>query len=85
VSLVNGDLTDNFFLEPFGRFSEILEDEPPLYPLWSELEGLVQAAQAMAARRRSQSRSVMEVHFPAVAKQSCTGHSNDLGRSENAH
>jgi hypothetical protein len=85
VSLVNDDLTDNFFLEPFGRFSEILEDEPPLYPLWSELEGLVQAAQAMAARRRSQSRSVMaEVHFPAVAKQSCTGHSNDLGRSENA-
>jgi D-lyxose ketol-isomerase len=33
VSLVNDDLTDNFFLEPFGRFSEKLEDEPPLYPL----------------------------------------------------
>ena len=41
VSLVNNDLTDNFFLDPFGRFSEIVEDEPPLYPLWSELEGLV--------------------------------------------
>jgi D-lyxose ketol-isomerase len=40
VSLVNDDLTDNFFLDPFGRFSEIVEDEPPLYPLWSELEGL---------------------------------------------
>jgi len=41
VSLVNNDLTDNFFLDPFGRFSEIVEDELPLYPLWSELEGLV--------------------------------------------
>jgi D-lyxose ketol-isomerase len=41
VSLVNDDLTDNFFLDPFGRFSEIVEDELPLYPLWSELEGLV--------------------------------------------
>ena len=40
VSLVNDDRTDNFFLDPFGRFSEIEEDEPPLYPLWSELEGL---------------------------------------------
>ena len=41
VSLVNDDLTDNFFLDPVGRFSEIVEDEPPLYPLWSELESLV--------------------------------------------
>jgi len=41
VSLVNDDLTDNFFLEPFGRFAEIVEDEPPFYPLWSELESLV--------------------------------------------
>jgi hypothetical protein len=41
VSLVNDDLTDNFFLDPTGRFAEIVEDEPPLYPLWSELEGLV--------------------------------------------
>jgi D-lyxose ketol-isomerase len=37
VSLVNDDRTDNFFLEPLGRFPGIVEDEPPLYPLWSEL------------------------------------------------
>jgi D-lyxose ketol-isomerase len=41
VSMVNDDLTDNFFHEPVGRFSEIVEDEPPVYPLWSELERLV--------------------------------------------
>jgi D-lyxose ketol-isomerase len=40
VSLVNDDRTDNFFLKPLGRFPGIVEDEPPLYPLWSELEGL---------------------------------------------
>jgi D-lyxose ketol-isomerase len=38
VSLVNDDRTDNFFLDPIGRFPEIEEDEPPLYPLWSELQ-----------------------------------------------
>jgi D-lyxose ketol-isomerase len=38
VSLVNDDRTDNFFLDPVGRFSDIEEDEPPLYPLWSELQ-----------------------------------------------
>ena len=37
VSQVNDDLVDNFFDEPIGRFSEIDEDVPPLYPLWSEL------------------------------------------------
>lgn len=36
VSQVNDDRTDNFFLEPVGRFSEIEEDEPPLRPLWNE-------------------------------------------------
>ena len=36
VSQVNDDRTDNFFLEPVGRFSEIEEDEPPLMPLWNE-------------------------------------------------
>ena len=40
VSLVNDDRTDNFFLKPLDRFPGIVEDEPPLYPLWSELQGL---------------------------------------------
>jgi D-lyxose ketol-isomerase len=38
VSLVNDDRTDNFFLDPVGRFAAIEEDELPLYPLWSELQ-----------------------------------------------
>ena len=33
VSSVNDDDTDNRFYEPVGRFPEIEEDEPPLYPL----------------------------------------------------
>jgi hypothetical protein len=33
VSLVNDDYTDNCFLEPLERFSEIEEDEPPLHLL----------------------------------------------------
>jgi D-lyxose ketol-isomerase len=33
VSTVNDDHSDNCFLEPIGRFSEIEEDEPPLYLL----------------------------------------------------
>jgi D-lyxose ketol-isomerase len=37
VSQVNDDLTDNYFLEPVGRFAEIEEDEPPLRPLWNEI------------------------------------------------
>lgn len=36
VSSVNDDATDNFFLEPVGRFPEIEEDEPPLYLLCTE-------------------------------------------------
>jgi D-lyxose ketol-isomerase len=37
VSQVNDDLTDNYFFEELGRFAEIVEDEPVLYPLWNEL------------------------------------------------
>ncbi|MBG6176555.1 D-lyxose ketol-isomerase [Labrenzia sp. EL_208] len=37
VSQCNDDLTDNYFLEPLGRFSEILEDEPPYRQLWNEV------------------------------------------------
>lgn len=37
VSQVNDDLNDNFFYEDVGRFAEIEEDVPALYPLWSEL------------------------------------------------
>jgi D-lyxose ketol-isomerase len=33
VSSVNDDDVDNRFYEPVGRFPEIEEDEPPLYPL----------------------------------------------------
>ena len=36
VSQVNDDRTDNYFLEPIGRFADIEEDEPPLRPLWNE-------------------------------------------------
>ena len=36
VSTVNNDLTDNIFADPIGRFSEIEEDEPPLYLLVSD-------------------------------------------------
>jgi D-lyxose ketol-isomerase len=36
VSQVNDDMTDNYFLEPIGRFSRIEEDEAPLRPLWNE-------------------------------------------------
>lgn len=37
VSQCNDDLTDNYFLEPLGRFSEIQEDEPAYRLLWNEL------------------------------------------------
>jgi len=37
VSQVNDDLTDNYFAEKVGRFAEIEEDEPKLFPLWNEL------------------------------------------------
>ncbi len=37
VSQCNDDRGDNFFLEPLGRFSEVVEDEPALLPLWNEI------------------------------------------------
>ncbi len=37
VSQCNDDRNDNFFLEPLGRFSTIIEDEPALLPLWNEV------------------------------------------------
>lgn len=36
VSQCNDDLTDNYFLEPIGRFSDIEEDESPYRYLWNE-------------------------------------------------
>ncbi len=36
VSMANDDLTDNRFLEPLGRFSEIEEDEQPIHLLCSD-------------------------------------------------
>ena len=41
VSQVNDDLTDNYFQETLGRFAEIEEDEPMLFPLWNELASLI--------------------------------------------
>lgn len=38
VSTVNDDRTDNTFLEPIGRFSEIEEDEDPIHLLVSDYE-----------------------------------------------
>ena len=42
VSSVNDDTVDNRFYEPVGRFPEIYEDEPILYPLFSDIRGLLQ-------------------------------------------
>ncbi|SCB20383.1 D-lyxose/D-mannose family sugar isomerase [Rhizobium hainanense] len=39
VSQVNDDNSDNYFLEPIGRFAAVEEDEPPLRPLWNEAGG----------------------------------------------
>lgn len=39
VSECNDDLTDNYFLEPIGRFSNIIEDEAPYRLLWNEALG----------------------------------------------
>lgn len=39
VSQVNDDNSDNYFLEPIGRFAAIEEDEPPFRPLWNEAGG----------------------------------------------
>jgi D-lyxose ketol-isomerase len=37
VSQVNDDLNDNYFPEPVGRFTSIVEDEEPYRLLWNEL------------------------------------------------
>ncbi len=37
VSQCNDDRNDNFFLEPLGRFSAVVEDEAALLPLWNEV------------------------------------------------
>jgi D-lyxose ketol-isomerase len=37
VSQVNDDRTDNYFLEPVGRFAKVEEDAPPLRVLWNEV------------------------------------------------
>ena len=39
ISTVNDDKNDNRFYEPAGRFPEIEEDVPPLYPLCTEYPG----------------------------------------------
>ena len=39
VSQVNDDKSDNYFLDPIGRFAKIEEDEPPLRVLWNEVAG----------------------------------------------
>lgn len=38
VSKVNDDTTDNYFLPPTNRFSEIVEDAPILHPLCNEYD-----------------------------------------------
>ncbi len=38
VSEVNDDHTDNVFLEPPGRFADVIEDAPARFALWSDLE-----------------------------------------------
>lgn len=43
VSTVNDDEQDNRFYEPIGRFSEIEEDEPPLYLLVQDYDQYYQA------------------------------------------
>lgn len=37
ISQCNDDLTDNYFLDPIGRFATVEEDEPKLHPLWNEV------------------------------------------------
>lgn len=36
ISQCNDDLTDNYFLDPVGRFARIEEDAPPLRLLWND-------------------------------------------------
>lgn len=40
VSMVNDDATDNYFLDEIGRFAEVTEDEPVLWPLGSDYKRL---------------------------------------------
>lgn len=42
ISMVNDDNADNRFLEPIGRFSDIEEDEEPLYLLCNEYKDYYQ-------------------------------------------
>lgn len=42
VSMANDDLTDNRFLEPLGRFSNVEEDETPLHLLCSDYGRFIQ-------------------------------------------
>ncbi len=39
VSSVNDDATDNYFLDPLPRFPDIMEDEPPVRLLCTEIPG----------------------------------------------
>ncbi len=41
ISQCNDDLTDNYFLDPIGRFSTIEEDAPKRHPLWNEIGAIV--------------------------------------------
>jgi len=40
VSMVNDDTSDNYFLDELGRFAEVIEDEPILWPLSSDYKRL---------------------------------------------
>ena len=40
VSMVNDDRTDNYFVDELGRFAEVIEDEPILWPLCSDYRRL---------------------------------------------
>ena len=42
VSSVNDDRVDNKFLNQIGRFSEIEEDEKPLYLLYNDYKNFIQ-------------------------------------------
>ncbi|MDO8683739.1 MAG: D-lyxose/D-mannose family sugar isomerase [Armatimonadota bacterium] len=40
VSMVNDDATDNYFLGEIGRFADVIEDEPILWPLCTDYKKL---------------------------------------------
>jgi D-lyxose ketol-isomerase len=46
VSLVNDDLKDNIFLSPVARFSQIVEDEPPLHLLCADYDAVLGTEEA---------------------------------------